>query len=353
MWYLEWGWNPIFFFVMLGITGALAYWLSARGFMVAWLLPAIVWFFGFNWGFPHDIWFKFVFWVLVIAALVIALTPWIGVGSWARWPVFMMAIMTVLLLGTLLMTDDDKGDGMLSDSRGGIFGDGEYDSTEDTPLSTNSLSPSATPTAPNQVSSETVEPSPTTTVTVTVTATPRSTPEGDEPNGQAEERHWYGDLPTVPGGTCPEILGWDSLVKCVEDNNLDYYIRALNARAAQTGFDWNDAKRWAAARTPEGNLPEARYVQVYGVAKSEAEIRDYSLEMTDIELRWVRQPATFENTGGIDDGRVKDFPYTPPPDRQLRVGLMPLILNDDGEVTGVRGDQGYVLVDCLNIVSGN
>lgn len=343
---IGWGINPVLFFVLLVLASAIVW--RWRGTVSAlWLLPALVLYFGVLWYFPYDGWFKLIFWLACIVVFVTALWPWTGTYL-AKWPLYMMT--TVIVILAVLMPFRswlaDVGDEHAAKPGSSSLSDGLDAST----------SPSS---SPEPEETESSSPSPVPTVTVTATVTPSPTPEVEDETSPPEstsdtptaldERKYYGAPATIPGGTCPGMLGWDTLVDCVESNNLQWYVDGVNARASQTGFNWSDIELWAKAHTPEGNLPEARYIQVFGPGVSDAEAMERGRVMTGEDLRVVRQPALFSNTQGIEAGRMTDFDYDPAPEREVRVSLMPLKLNEDGEAVGVLNTRSGVFIDCLNV----
>lgn len=343
---LGWNMNPVLFLVLLAIS-LIIVWLAKRP--VSWLLPALVMYVGVLWYFPHYGWYRIVFWLICAVVLLTSRLSW-SETRLAKWPLYMMTTV-IVVLGALMPFRSwlaDVGDEHATKPGSSSLSDGSDAST----------SPSSSP-EPEGTESSSPSPTPTVTVTATVTASPSPTPEvSDEPSSSestpdastvVDERKYYGAPATIPNGTCPGMLGWDTLVTCVESNDLQWYIDGVNARASQTGFDWSDVKQWAVARTPEGNLPEVRYVQVFGPGVSDAEAKARGRVMTGEDLRVVRQPAVFSNTQGIEAGRMADFDYDPLPAREVRVSLMPLKLNAAGKAVGVLNTRSGVFIDCLNI----
>lgn len=346
---IGWGINPVLFFILLALASAIV-WRWGDTIAALWLLPALVLYFGVLWYFPYDGRFKLIFWLACIVVLVTALWPWTGTYL-AKWPLYMMTTVIVVLAALMPFRSwlADVGDALASRPGSSSLSDGSDASTTQ----------SSAPPEPEETESSSPSPTPTVTVTATVTAPPPPPPEVSDEAPPSEstpdastvvdERKYYGAPATIPNGTCPGMLGWDTLVTCVESNNLQWYIDGVNARASQTGFDWSDIELWAKARTPEGNLPEVRYAQVFGPGVPSATATADARALTGEDLRVVRQPAVFSNTQGIEAGRMADFDYDPLPAREVRVSLMPLKLNSAGEAVGVLNTRSGVFIDCLNI----
>lgn len=86
--YLGWDWNPVVFFIVLGLSVMLA--VVVKSWQVLWVLPGIVLYSGLLWDIPSG-WsflFKLVFWLAVLIAIVTALLP--GRTRLARVPVYLM-----------------------------------------------------------------------------------------------------------------------------------------------------------------------------------------------------------------------------------------------------------------------
>lgn len=157
--------------------------------------------------------------------------------------------------------------------------------------------------------------------------------------------------PSLPKGICAILKDWQSLVDCVEDNQFNWYIDAVNERETKTGFDWSDIKRWAVAKTAKGNAPEVRVIRVYGNSVSNTEARKRAVELignAGNRLQIVRQPDCFANTRGLELGVMEDFVYCPPGSREVRVSLTPLRIKK-GKVIGLLETGSGVFVDCQNV----
>lgn len=346
--YLGWGWNPVFFFICLVATLVVAF-LMRNKFPVFWVLPAIVLFYGIDWGFPYDGVFKWIFWLLVLIPVVTAITPWVS-SKLSKVPLLytLGIFLFVLMLLAFSALDPDREWGW--DQGKLVTQEVESDSGDSGPDLTPESVPtdSETPTTPpspteSETPTETESPSP------SATASPSPQDNGDGGERAEEVRRYDGRIPSIPSGTCPGLLGWDTLVECVEEHDLQWYVDGVNARADHTGFDWADVRLWAAARTEDGDFPEVRYVQVFGDQLSTDQALDWAREQVGKDLRVVRQSSCFDNTEGIPGGQLQDFSYCPHPDRQMRISLMPLQLDEDGDAVGVLDTQSGVFVDCLNV----
>lgn len=156
-----------------------------------------------------------------------------------------------------------------------------------------------------------------------------------------------GSLPILE--RCKGVLGWDELVTCVGDEQ--WYKDGVNRMKPYSGFDWNDVLKWKDAKDVNGNLVDARLIHVY--SKSEADepkqqarddVRSLIGNAAD-DLGDPQYHGEFVNSRGLEHEQVSPFV-----DRhtQVRVSLAPLILNEQGQVTGMRDNAG-IFVDCLNI----
>jgi hypothetical protein len=94
--YLGWDWPWLVFFIVLGLSIALAAW--ANKWQVLWILPALVLYNGLYWEIPG--WgmtvFKVLFWLAVLAVLATAVFP--GVTRAAFVPVGMMVALIIWCL---------------------------------------------------------------------------------------------------------------------------------------------------------------------------------------------------------------------------------------------------------------
>lgn len=157
-------------------------------------------------------------------------------------------------------------------------------------------------------------------------------------------------LPSLPVGLCPVLVDWSSLVNCVEDNNLQWFINDVNEREPSTGFNWSDIVSWTEATNAK--TVEVRAIAVFGPDISNAEARSRAAVLvgkdTASRLPIVRHPACFVNTRGLKDEQMTDFVYCPPNSRQARVTLMPVLMKG-GAITGIVNQDAGVFVDCDNV----
>lgn len=325
--------GSVWLLAILSVLVLLGAMFTGRSYL--WVLAA--WMFLWLFDFQSPDWFSWILWIWWI--VIILVTIWALFTSFSsRRRASGAGMLMGMVIATILVFL------ALDLMNGHLFGSEPAPSDE--PTASSSDEPTDEPSdEPSEEPTEDPSDSPSAEPTDEPSDEPTSEPDGNVD----EERKYYGAPATIPGGTCPGILGWDTLVDCVEDNNLRWYIDGVNSRATQTGFDWSDIKTWANARTEDGNLPEARYIQVFGSTLSDEQAVARGRAMTGKNLRVVEQSNCFANTEGIEFGRIGNFNYCPKPDRQARVSLLPLQLNDDGEATGVRDTDSGVFVDCLNI----
>ncbi len=156
---------------------------------------------------------------------------------------------------------------------------------------------------------------------------------------------------SITTGTCPVLEDWSDLVDCVEDENLDWYIKGVNQRKNQTGFGWSDIKRWANATN--ASTTEVRAIVVFGkgISDKEARLRAAKLvgENAAEKMAISRQPKCFVNTRGMKAKELQDFVYCPPNSRQVRVSLMPAKLDKSNKITSIISSNSGVFVDCINV----
>ena len=86
--YLGWDWPWIVFFIVLGVSVALA--SVMKNWQVLWVIPGLVLYSGLFWALPGgwSLLFKLVFWVCVIVAVATAVLP--GRTRLARVPMYLM-----------------------------------------------------------------------------------------------------------------------------------------------------------------------------------------------------------------------------------------------------------------------
>jgi hypothetical protein len=165
------------------------------------------------------------------------------------------------------------------------------------------------------------------------------------------------ELPAIVGllPSCPTPLTtWGDLVACVNSagDAGTVYRAAVDAYASTLQFNWSDVETWAAARTADGKVAEARVVFLSG-DKTSLEDGEAAAAVTDLtggkELaNVVRQKApAFANFWKSAEGELQPFADY---GSQVRVSLVPLVLNEQGQVIALdaRHQLVGVFVDCLN-----
>ena len=242
--------------------------------------------------------------------------------------VVLLVLAGVVMAGLLLMTKSSNGDTKPSAAKS---------------TATTSASPSSSPSAkPKDDGTATVGKKEKVPLVKSAPGSPSADTTGD-PNTPS----------SIPAGICPTLESWQSLVTCVENNHLQWYIDGVNQRAKSTGFDWTDVKRWAVAKTAKGNVPEARVIEVYGKGITNKEARSRAADLVGVKaaksLQIVHQPSCFDNTRGLEAGTMQDFVYCPPDSRQVRVSLVPLKLDKKGHVVALLDTDSGVFVDCQNV----
>ena len=159
-----------------------------------------------------------------------------------------------------------------------------------------------------------------------------------------------------------QTLSWAGLVDRVGDQK--WYIDGVNARAAQTGFDWNDVLRFAKANRIVDNKIQgvnALAIQVYnqsGLSDKAARnlVRKYItpkeeaiIGLTVEELPIQRINNGFINTRNVGTGaypKMGDYFDT---ETMVRVSLMPIKFKGKKAVS-LDGSRGAgVFIDCGNL----
>lgn len=159
-------------------------------------------------------------------------------------------------------------------------------------------------------------------------------------------------MPAISGllPNCGILQTWGDLVACVEEHNADWYKSGVDAYASTLGFTWADIEQWAAARTNNGKVAEARVVFLSGdktsLTDDEANAAVAALTGGKI-LKVVRLEApAFMNMWRVSDGMQAFADYG----SQVRVSLTPLVLDKQGQVIGLDEARQFagVFVDCDN-----
>lgn len=159
-------------------------------------------------------------------------------------------------------------------------------------------------------------------------------------------------MPAIAGllQNCDVLKTWGDLVACVEKNNAEWYKAGVDAYASTLGFSWADVEAWAAARTVSDNVAESRVIFLSG-KKTELTDDEANAAVAGLTggkvLKVVRLEApAFMNTWRFGEGIQAFADYG----SQVRVSLVPLVLNEQGQVIALdaRHQLVGVFVDCLN-----
>lgn len=152
---------------------------------------------------------------------------------------------------------------------------------------------------------------------------------------------------------CGRVLTWKALRDCIlEQDDIQWYIDAINERTEELKFTWDDINTWA--DDPQLNTPTATQVliQVYGEGYTLEEIERQAAEIVGptmaaqliAENKIAYHPAGFMNTSSSDknvydffDGRT-----------MVRVSLAPVVYNEKGEFLEFNPDSG-IFLDCGNL----
>jgi hypothetical protein len=158
--------------------------------------------------------------------------------------------------------------------------------------------------------------------------------------------------PVVADVKMAKVKDWGELYDLMKDEQ--WYIDGINARKAETGWDWDDVKTWANARTRDGEVADARVIKVFNL--SEAQVSDDEARAIvkkalgndkAFDTMRVERHSCFINTRGLERKQMSDFIDCK---QQVRVALVPLVLNADGSVRGRQiNATSWVFVDCLNL----
>lgn len=159
--------------------------------------------------------------------------------------------------------------------------------------------------------------------------------------------------PVVPDVDMANLKSWKDLFDKMKDQQ--WYIDSANERRPVTGWGWNEVKLWANVRTADGKIPDARVIKVYSLSAEEVsdeEARRVAHEKLggdwkEFEKMPVERHGHFMNTRGHKQKQLSNFEDKK---RQIRVTLVPLVLNADGSLAGKQQNANSgVFVDCLNI----
>lgn len=152
---------------------------------------------------------------------------------------------------------------------------------------------------------------------------------------------------------CDKILvTWADLPTCA--NDAQWYKDGIDRFASRSGFTWANIDAWSKAKTIDGNVPEARVIMLTGkmTQLTDADANDRLKALTgNTTLQVIRlDQAGYTNTWRT--GTQADPGMTPFVDynSEARVTLVPLVLDANGNVTGLNTQLKFsgVFVDCLN-----
>ena len=175
------------------------------------------------------------------------------------------------------------------------------------------------------------------------------------------------DLLDINARYTAKTLTWAGLVERVGDQQ--WYIDGVNARAAKTGFTWDDVLKFASAnRMEDGKVAgsNALAIQVFnrpdldndeGKALVRDEVRKYitpeveaiiGLTVDDLGIQFINDGFfNTRNTGTASAPVMGDYFGR---ESMIRVSLMPLMFNEAGEVVGLDASRGAgVFIDCGNL----
>jgi len=160
-----------------------------------------------------------------------------------------------------------------------------------------------------------------------------------------------------------QTLSWAGLVERV--GSQQWYIDGVNARAAQTGFTWDDVLKFAQAnKMVDGKIQgvNALAIQVFNRpdltdAQARDEVRKYitpdveatiGMTVEQLPIQWINNG--FVNTrqaGTAESPSMGEYFDT---QRMVRVSLMPIKFDDKGTAISLDGSRGAgIFIDCGNL----
>lgn len=165
-------------------------------------------------------------------------------------------------------------------------------------------------------------------------------------------------------------LTWQGLVDRVGDQQ--WYIDDVNARAAQTGFTWDDVLRFASVNRVEtdenGNEKvagvNALAIQIYNLTSEEmtddqarAEVAKYitpaieeTIGITVADMPIQRIGGGFINTRNVGTKSAPVMGNYFSTEKMVRVSLMPIKFDEAGQPVSLDGSKGAgVFIDCGNL----
>jgi hypothetical protein len=163
--------------------------------------------------------------------------------------------------------------------------------------------------------------------------------------------------------TLAPLQGWDSLVPCIDKSGAagQQYKDQVNKMHDEgtISFTWSDVQKWASAKTKDGKLPESRVIQVYGYTQAEMPIEQARINIADLvggkdvaeTLQVVYKPASFIDTlRPLYKDQVMSIQEFVDFNKQVRVSLEPLVLDQSGTAVGVDTNSASgIFADCYNI----
>ncbi|HEX6461784.1 MAG TPA: hypothetical protein VFZ58_00735 [Candidatus Saccharimonadales bacterium] len=160
--------------------------------------------------------------------------------------------------------------------------------------------------------------------------------------------------PVVPDVELTTMSTWTKLHGKM--NGEHWYTGGIDARKAKTGWNWQtDVTTWAKARNRDGKIVDARVIKVFNYTAEElsddearATVKKKLGNDPAVDNMWVERHNCFINTRGLKRKQMTDFVDCKP--KQIRVVLVPLVLNADGTVAGPQANStSWIFVDCLNL----
>lgn len=142
-----------------------------------------------------------------------------------------------------------------------------------------------------------------------------------------------------------QTTDWAAFVKRVDGQQ--WFIDGVNARATETGFDWEDIKHFASTKGVE-----ARVIKVFNMDITDQEARDMARPYIGdaVDKMHIIRYGNFVNTlnaGTKDKPKMGDYVDG---QSMVRVALLPIVYNDKGEPIGLDTSKGSgVFVDCGNL----
>ncbi len=160
-----------------------------------------------------------------------------------------------------------------------------------------------------------------------------------------------------------QTLTWAGLVERVGDQQ--WYIDGVNARAAQTGFTWDDVLKFASVnKMVDGKVQgvNSLAIQVFNLPnltdeQVRNEVRKYitpevekTMGLTVNDLQIQRINSGFINTRNVGTKAYPQMGEYFDTQHMVRVSMMPITFDDKGTAIGLDGSRGSgVFIDCGNL----